>query len=414
MRGGVGKLHWAGRGGSLRTPPRRGVAPGVGKERPWCRSVFVSFREEERCWDFINTAVRQGWEAHALRYDTPRFLAVLRELLALLRRVQPVAICCHGYKANLLGLISARRLGIPIVSVSHGWTAESLRVRLFEALDRRLLRRMDKVVCVSEGQAKKVRHAGVPSAKVQVIHDAVRGDRFASVEPEYRQRLEAMFLQRPDVIVGAAGRLSPEKGFSVLIDAAAEVLGTQRGQLPAPRSPLPATVGFVLFGDGPLRSALEAQIEARGLQGSFHLAGFHSDLDKYYPHLDLLVLPSYTEGLPNVVLEAYAAGVPVVATAVGGTPEAVQDGINGYLVEPGHPRALASRITDMLADPDRRRAMAQRGRQMVVQKFSFGRQAKDYRQLFEGLIGEVPTEQVGDNSAAPRKDVDSSFAEVLR
>lgn len=368
----------------------------AGKKRPWCRSVFVSFREEDRCWDFINAALQQGWEAHALRYDTPRVLSALRELLVLLRRVQAKAICCHGYKANLLGLISARRLGIPVVSVSHGWTAESLRVRFFEALDRRLLRYMDKVVCVSEGQAKKVRRAGVPGAKVQVIHDAVRGDRFAAAAPEYRQRLEAMFPQRPDVIVGAAGRLSPEKGFSVLVDAAAEVL---RGREPEAGSRESSSsgsslhahcsqprVGFVLFGDGPLRSNLESQIVARGLNGRFHLAGFRPDLDKFYPHLDLLVLPSYTEGLPNVVLEAYAAGVPVVATAVGGTPEAVQDGMNGYLVEPGRPRALADRIADMLADPHRRRAMAERGRQHVVQEFSFARQGKEYRQLFEDLF----------------------------
>ncbi len=326
----------------------------------WCRSVFVSFREEERCWDFINTAARQGWEAHALRHDAPRVLAALRELLSLLRRVEATALCCHGYKTNLLGLLSAKRLGIPIVSVSHGWTAESLRVRLFEALDRRLLRRMDAVVCVSEGQARKVRLAGVPDAKVKVIRDAVRADRFVNVEPEYRCRLEAMFPRPgvpgalPSVIVGAAGRLSPEKGFGVLVDAAAQViagsgeptqfLSAPAGSMQAPgsRLPAPGSIGFVLFGDGPLRGALESQIAARGLQGRFHLAGFASDLDKFYPHLDLLVLPSYTEGLPNVILEAFAAGVPVVATAVGGTPEAVQDGVNGYLVEPGNSTALGA------------------------------------------------------------------------
>jgi glycosyltransferase involved in cell wall biosynthesis len=353
--------------------------------RDRCRSIFVSFLEEGRCWDFVNTAARQGWEAHALRHDTPRLIAALGELTALSRRVGASLLCCHGYKANLLGLFAARRLGIPIVSVSHGWTAESLRVRLFEALDRRLLRRMDKVVCVSEGQAKKVRRSGVPDAKVQVVRDAVRSDRFAAAEPEYRRRLEAMFPQRPRLIIGAAGRLSPEKGFGVLVDAAAQVLeqgaGGYTGAPPAPR----LDAAFVLFGDGPLRGALESQIEARGLREHFHLAGFHSDLDKFYPHFDLLVLPSYTEGLPNVVLEAFAAGVPVVATAVGGTPEVVSDGVNGYLVAAGDSRALADRIADVLADPDRRRAMGARGQQSVRQEFSFTRQADEYLRLFQQL-----------------------------
>jgi glycosyltransferase involved in cell wall biosynthesis len=341
----------------------------------WCRSVYVSFQEEGRCLDFVTTATKKGYEAHALRHDTPRLLAALSELKALARRVNATVLCCHGYKANLLGLLAARRLGIPIISVSHGWTAESLRVRVFEALDRQLLRRMDKVVCVSNGQAKKVRASGVADAKVMVIRDAVRADRFNSTEPEYRRRLEAMFPRRPSVIVGAAGRLSPEKGFRVLVDAAADVAAY----------PL-ADVGFVLFGDGPLRGALESQILARGLQGRFHLAGFSSELDKYYPHLDLLALPSYTEGLPNVVLEAFAAGVPVVATAVGGTPEAVLHGVNGYLVEPGDSRAMAARIGDMLADPVRRREMAANGQHYVRQEFSFARQACAYRQLIESLI----------------------------
>ena len=101
--------------------------------RDWCKSVFASYLEEGRCWDFITTATEQGWEAHALRHDTPRMLAALGELKALARRVEASILCCHGYKANLLGLLAARRLRIPIVSVSHGWTAESLRVRAFEA-----------------------------------------------------------------------------------------------------------------------------------------------------------------------------------------------------------------------------------------------------------------------------------------
>jgi glycosyltransferase involved in cell wall biosynthesis len=358
----------------------------LGRElHDWCRSFYVSFSEEGRCRDFITTATEQGWEAHALRHDTPRVFAALGELKSLVRRVNASILCCHGYKANLLGLLAARRLGIPIISVSHGWTAESLRVRVFEALDRRVLRRMDKVVCVSEGQAKKVRASGVPNDKVMVIRDAVRPDRFDRAEPEYRQRLEAMFPRRPTVIVGAAGRLSPEKGFRVLVDAAADVLAADTGN-EKHGSGSGADVGFVLFGDGPLRGALESQIEARGLQGRFHLAGFRSDLDKYYPHLDLLALPSYTEGLPNVVLEASAAGVPVVATAVGGTPEAVLHGVNGYLVEPGDSRAMAGRIADMVADPVRRKEMATNGQRRVRHEFSFAKQANDYKMLIEGLV----------------------------
>jgi glycosyltransferase involved in cell wall biosynthesis len=339
-----------------------------------CRSVYVSFLEEQRCWDFVHEARRQGFASHAVKRDTPRLLAALAELTALLRDVRADLLCCHGYKANLLGLLAARRVGIPIISVSHGWTGESLRVRLFEALDRRVLRRMDRVVCVSEAQARKVRRAGVPDAKVRVICDAVRGERFAEARPEYRRKLEEMFPRRPRLIVGAAGRLSPEKGFQHLVDAAGRV---------AKEDP---SIGFVLFGDGPLRSALAQRIDALGLDGAFRLAGFSPDLDLYYPQFDLFVLPSFTEGLPNVVLEAFAAGVPVVATAVGGTPEVVEDGVNGRLVAPGDAAALARRIAETLADDDRRRVMGLRGQATVHARFSFARQARRYESLFGELV----------------------------
>src|SRR6185437_6008288 len=89
------------------------------------------------------------------------------------------------------------------------------------------------------------------------------------------------------------------------------------------------SAGFVLFGEGHERASLQKQINAAGLGQSFIIAGFRADLDRFVPHFDLMVLPSYTEGMPNVILEAFAAGVPVVATAVGGTPELVEDGVSG-------------------------------------------------------------------------------------
>jgi glycosyltransferase involved in cell wall biosynthesis len=98
-------------------------------------------------------------------------------------------------------------------------------------------------------------------------------------------------------------------------------------------------------------------------------------------------LPSFTEGLPNVVLEAFAAGVPVVATAVGGSPELVEDGVNGYLVPAGDAKALARRIMDVLSFPANQRAMGQEGREKVTREFTFQIQARQYRRLFEELMG---------------------------
>ncbi|MCI0456894.1 MAG: glycosyltransferase, partial [Gemmataceae bacterium] len=289
-------------------------------------------------------------------------------------RLQVQVLCCHGYKADLLGRLAARRQGIPVLSVSRGWTGESWKVRLYEILDRISLRWMDRVICVSEAQARQVRRAGVPARQVVVIRNAIHTARFEAPDPVYQDRLQQFFATPPRYIVGAAGRLSPEKGFGVLVEAARQLVQVED------------SAGFVLFGDGPLREALVRQIEAAGLTRRFLLAGFHDDLDGYLPFLDLLVLPSFTEGLPNVVLEAAAARVPVVATAVGGTPEVIEEGVSGFLVPPGDPASLARRIRDVLDSETRRREMGQHGRQRVVAQFSFAAQGLAYRRLFLELV----------------------------
>jgi glycosyltransferase involved in cell wall biosynthesis len=355
------------------------------------RTAFVSFAEGGRCRPFLKRAREQGCEAVALAHDTPHLRAAARELTGLLGRLGADVLCCHGYKANLLGRVAARRRGIPAVAVARGWTGESLRVRLYEALDRLHLRWMDRVVCVSEAQAAKVRRCGVRAGKVEVIHNAIDVERFADPDPLYRTKLERLFRRPRTHLIGAAGRLSPEKGFDVLVAAAERVVRAD------------GSVGFVLFGEGACRPRLVRQVNEAGLGGAFVLSGFRADLDRFLPYLDLFVLPSYTEGLPNVVLEAFAAGVPVVATAVGGTPEVVEDGVGGYLVPPGDPNALAGRILDALASEDRLRDMALHGRQCVLERFAFAAQARRYRRLFEQLLA-GQAGRSADGSTAPRRD----------
>ena len=337
------------------------------------RTTFLLFAERGASRAFADQIREHGQEVVTLDHNMPRLRAATLELAGLLPRLGIDVLCCHGYKADLLGRPAARRAGVPVLSVSRGWTAETPRVRVYEALDRFCLRWMDRVVCVSEGQAAKVRRAGVPAGRVAVIRNAIRTERFESPDPADLERLRALFPEAPDRIVGAAGRLSPEKGFGVLVEAAARVFREDPG------------AGFVHFGDGRLREALEGRIEELGLRGRFVLAGFRSDVDRFLPHLDLVVLPSYTEGLPNVALEALAAGVAVVATAVGGTPEVVEDGLSGYLVPPGDPEALAGRILDALRLGPERRAMGLRGRDRVRAEFTFEAQAARYAGLFDEL-----------------------------
>lgn len=338
------------------------------------QNVFLSFPERGLCRAFLDEVRKHGLEGIALEHNYPRVWRAVAEVANHLRRLRADVLTCSGYKPDLLGCWAARRVGIPVVSVSHGWTSATWKVRLNEALDRWVLRSMDRVVCVSEAQAVKVRAAQVPDEKIVVIRNAVGEEAFAAPDPTYADRLARLFPQRPRWIVGAAGRLSPEKGFDRLVAAAALV-----------RAGNP-DIGFVVFGDGPLKQPLGAQIARHGLQEHFILAGFRTDVGRFLPHLDLAVIPSYTEGLPVILLEEFAAGVPVVATAVGGIPEVIADGKSGWLVPAGDDAALAQKILAMFARATSRQTMGQVGRERVRAEFMFAQQARKYEALFEQLV----------------------------
>ena len=336
-------------------------------------STFLSFSEAGRCRPFLAAAHAAGFDAAELANDTPNLRAAIREITAFLRGNFADVLVTHGYKSNLLGRPAARLAGVPIVSVSRGWTGENLKVWCYEAVDRVHLRLMDRVVCVSAGQAERVRRAGVLPERVRVIRNAARLGAFAEPDLVMRGQLRALAGGNGPIILGA-GRLSPEKGFHTLVDAARHLL---------PNHP---SARIIVFGDGPDRLALERRAADYGLSERVRFAGFRTDLDALLPWADVVVLPSLTEGLPNVALEAAAAGVPVVATAVGGTPEVVVNGRTGFLVPPNDPAALAARIGDLLRHADWARAFGAAARRRVEEQFSFEGQARAYQELFSELV----------------------------
>lgn len=330
---------------------------------------FASFSEDGRCRAFLDEVDRSGFSTCELVHDSPRLFKCVREVTELLLERQADVLIAHGYKSNLLGRIAARRAGIPIISVSRGWTGENMKVRLYDALDKFHLRFMDRIVCVSKAQADRVYRTDVAPGRVRVIRNSARLNAFAEPDLAYKKILRRV-AGGDGPIVLAAGRLSPEKGFHVLVEAAEFIPDAQ----------------FVLLGDGSERNRLEGRIRELGLGERICLPGFREDLDALIPWADLVVLPSFTEGLPNVALEASAAGVPVVATAVGGTPEVIEDGVTGYLVPAGDAAALAGRTIELLNNPRLARHFGDAGRQRMIDRFSFEAQAQAYLKLFAELL----------------------------
>lgn len=349
------------------------------------RTIFLSFAERGLARPFLHQARSDGFDAIELTTNAPRVFSAIREVADHLRRLRANVLLTSGYKPDLIGWRAARRVGIPVVAIAHGWTATTWKVRAYEWLDAQAMAWMDAVVCVSEAMAQRVRHAGVNPYKVTVIRNALDTPAIverdvstprlsgngASQHPGSDER--APVLTSDGAIIGAIGRLSPEKGFDVLVRAAAIAVRVQPG------------LRFVVFGEGPMRPVLEDLIRREGLTGRFVLAGFRADLQTVLPSLTLAVSSSHTEGLPVAVMEAMAAGLCVVATAVGGTPEVVIDGVTGRLVRPNDPAVLAESLLAVLRDP-RRVEWGEAGRRRVREEFTFSAMARHYEQLFDRLL----------------------------
>jgi glycosyltransferase involved in cell wall biosynthesis len=341
----------------------------------------ISFREQGGCEPLIRELNQAGFNGTILEHDMPHLVAAYRDLVRFFRREKTNLVCAHGHKSRLLGWLASRRVGIPIVGVSHGWTWQDWKTSLYERLDQWIHRRMDNVVCVSQGQADKVIQTGTPKNRVTVIHNAINPLRFSDLSDfSYRQQLQEFFGTTrfgtaPKLIIGAAGRLSPEKGFDILVEAV---------RLVAEETP-ELSFGIVLFGEGFLRESLQKQIDHAGLANRFKMVGFTSELDKFLPHFDLFVQSSHTEGFPCVNLEAMAAGVPVLATAVGGVPEQIISGETGLLVPPNNPMALANGLRQLIENKTLRQLFAEQGKQKTLTEFTCQKQAEKYWELFQYL-----------------------------
>jgi glycosyltransferase involved in cell wall biosynthesis len=349
---------------------------------PEYRVQFLLFKDKGHSQALHTEAIRLGIDCLTLENDTPHYGKTVAEIAGVLTALNADVVCCHGYKADLLGGRAARRVGCKTIAVSHGWTGATWKVRLNEALDRWSLRRFDRVVCVSATQAEKVRRAGVAPGKIVVIRNAVDAATMPANAAEL-QALKERFVLPKRWLIGAAGRFSPEKGYDQFVAAAALVRKTH------------PEAGFILFGKGPLQADIERAIAANGLEGHFLLGGFRTDLASLWPGFDAAVLPSYSEGLPVMALEALAAGVPIVATAVGGTPEAVRDGVDGFLVPTRDPAAIADRLRRLLDDDAQRQTMGQQGRERVLTEFTFDGQAQAFCRLFDELLLKPALAEVG-------------------
>lgn len=306
-------------------------------------------------------------------------VTVLR-LYRLIRRFRPHVVHTHTAKAGAVGRLAARLARVPaIVHTYHGHVLHGyfspLRTRVFTAVERGLARVTDRLLVVSEAVRQDLLDRGIGDpARITVLPLGFDLAPFLESHRLRGQLRAELGVGAGDPLVGIVARLVPIKRHEDFLAAAALVA---RG-VPAAR--------FLVVGNGERRAELEALAERLGLAGRVRFVGWRRDLDRIYADLDLVVLTSANEGSPVSVIEAMAAGRPVVATRVGGVPDLVEDGTSGLLVPAGDPRGVADAVTALLEDPERRRAMGEAGRARVYPAFDAGRLLDGIDRLYGDLL----------------------------
>lgn len=279
----------------------------------------------------------------------------------------------HGYRTDVFTLVACLGLGVATATTHHGWIRNTPHEARMAGLAIQLSRFFDGVEVVSRLLLGELPASMQRSGRAELVHNGivVADYRVNGRRDEMRARLK---LPSQAVALGVVGRLSVEKGCLEMLDAFAAIHRAH-----------PDTV-LVMVGEGALRAELEQRAAALGLGTAMCFAGHQTPMQPCYEALDMIVSPSRTEGLPNVLLEAMAMRLPIVATSVGGTPELVEDGANGLLVPAEQPERLAAAVNRLLGDTGLRARLVSGGTRRVDEEFSFDARMRKEEAFYERML----------------------------
>ena len=311
--------------------------------------------------------------------------AVLR-LADLIRRERPTILHTHTAKAGAVGRVAALLAGRArppiIVHTFHGHVLRGYFNRAvtfgFRTLERVLARMTTKLIAVSPEVRDDLVGLGVaPASKFAVIRLGIELDqRVGSINGSRAETRRVLGLSGDPFVVGWVGRMTAVKRTDLVVRTLRALV--DRG----------VDARLLLVGDGPDRDGLERLAHDLGVIKRCLFLGYQEDVARFYDAIDALLLPSVNEGTPVSVIEALAARRPAVATRVGGTPDVIRDGVDGFLVDPDDPDELAARLAELAGDAPRRAAMGEAGRARVLERYAVERLVDDVDRLYRELLAE--------------------------
>jgi glycosyltransferase involved in cell wall biosynthesis len=275
-------------------------------------------------------------------------------------------------------LVASKNLGIQRILTAGGTTRDSIVKKFYVYMDETFTYRFyDHIVAVSREIYDKLSKKYSKRGKLVIVENGI-DESLYQYDADRTQINSPLPTNNTNKVYAVIGRLFPDKAHRYFIDAFSDI-----------KKAYPTSVALII-GEGPSEEDIRKQIFDLKLEDSVFLCGVRKDMLYVYRSINYLVLPSLTEGLPYVLLEAMLFKVPVLATDVGGIPNIIINGVTGYLVPPGDAQSLKNGMEKMLKNPEKTREMAEEGYKLVNEKYSAKRMAEDYKRLYESMINDRP------------------------
>jgi glycosyltransferase involved in cell wall biosynthesis len=326
--------------------------------------------------EFVAAARELGLQVDIIPERAPFDLRVIPALRQIVKLRSPDIILSQHVKSHFVVRLSKLWKEYPWIAFHHGYTRTLSRERIYNRMDRLSLPKADRVITVCEAFARELTNvAGVSRERIHVQHNSIRPEPAGSTE-EAKVLRTRLGIGKDETLLLSVGRLSREKAHIDLLSAFKHL-----------RESNPATkLILVIVGEGPERTSLATAAASFGLSECVIFVGQVGNVQPYYAAADVVVLPSHSEGSPYVLLEAIAAKVPIVATAVGGVPEMVENEESALLVPARDPRSMATAISRVLTDPELARKLIANGSTLISTRYSPETYVRSLLEIYREVI----------------------------
>jgi len=337
------------------------------KEFEWVVATFVRDGGMNR---FAEESAKAGLETFAIPEKRVADTAIIGRLRRIIKDRQINMVVSHDYKATAISWLATRGLGIALVACYHGETTEDAKVRLYNVVDSIMLRKMHRVIAVSQFTRNHLVSRGIREKRIVVIPNAIDASTLSDNAP-----IREPIVSRPILMI-AAGRFSREKGLDILLDA----LATVKNSAPAFK--------LYLYGKGPEESNLRMQVENLGLTEIVEFCGFVDDIAPVFRSMDMLVMTSRSEGMPLIILEAWKERLGVIATAVGGIPEMIESGKNGILIDSPDVAKVSEALVSAMKNMDAISSYGRKGFELLRTIYNYDQQAVALATVYREVLAE--------------------------